>query len=33
LKDNEFEKYKKLAINIERVSAVINESRASTTSC
>jgi ASC-1-like (ASCH) protein len=32
-KDNEFDKYKKLAITIERVNAVVNESLTSTTSC
>ncbi|CAF2127075.1 unnamed protein product [Rotaria magnacalcarata] len=32
-KENELNKYKKLAINIERVSAVINEPRTSATSC
>ncbi|CAF1548383.1 unnamed protein product [Rotaria sordida] len=32
-KDNEFDKYKKLAINIERISAVVNELRTSATSC
>lgn len=32
-KESELDKYKKLAINIERVSAVLNEVRTSTTSC
>ena len=32
-KENELDKYKKLAIHIERVSAVINEPRTSATSC
>ncbi len=32
-KTNEIDKYKILAINIQRVSAMMNESRASTTSC
>jgi len=32
-KDNDFDKYKKLAIHIERVSTLVNISRSSSTAC